>query len=52
LLREAAGKRLDPTLVEIFVAEPEQTWIGIEEHLTDSLTFEDALQACPGIQPK
>ena len=51
LLRKAASKRLDPSLVETFVAEPEASWNQLERSLTHDLTFEVALQACKQVSP-
>lgn len=44
LLQAAAGKRLDPSLVEMFIAEPEQSWSQLDDSL-EGLTFERALLA-------
>jgi HD-GYP domain-containing protein (c-di-GMP phosphodiesterase class II) len=49
-LRESAGKRLDPTLVECFAEEPEQTWEQLERGLRNALTFEHALRACQAVK--
>jgi putative nucleotidyltransferase with HDIG domain len=46
LLQKAAGKRLDPSLVETFIAEPEASWNQLEYSLSRNLTFEGALQTC------
>ena len=46
LLGQAAGKRLDPSIVECFVAEPESTWLRIEQDLGRDLTFDSALRTC------
>ncbi len=46
LLRAVSGKRLDPSLVEQFVAEPEASWNQLEGSLGQDLTFELVLQAC------
>lgn len=51
LLRQVAGKRLDPSLVETFVAEPEASWDQLEDSLSHDLTFEVALQACKQVSP-
>ena len=51
LLQKAAGKRLDPSLVETFIAEPEGSWNQLEYSLSRNLTFEGALQACRRVIP-
>ncbi len=45
-LHKVSGKRLDPSLIEVFVAEPEETWNQLESSLGQDLTFERTLQAC------
>jgi HD-GYP domain-containing protein (c-di-GMP phosphodiesterase class II) len=46
LLKQSAGKRLDPALVECFVNEPEQTWEQLERNLGGAPTFENMLRMC------
>ncbi len=45
-LGAVAGKRLDPSLVEQFVVEPEASWNQLERGLGQDLTFELVLHAC------
>ncbi len=51
LLGAASGKRLDPSLVEQFVAEPEASWNQLEGSLGQDLTFELVLHACRQVRP-
>lgn len=45
-LHKVSGKRLDPSLVEVFVAEPEESWNQLERSPGQDFTFERALQTC------
>jgi len=45
-MQKVAGRRLDPTIVECFVALPASTWSELEKAMSHSLTFEECLVAC------
>ena len=51
LLGEAAGKRLDPRLVERFASEPVSSWDQLSFKVQDVLTFEQALGVCREVGP-
>jgi len=46
LIGEASEVRLDPVLVQLFCAEPESTWMRLDQAVAGSITFEASLQAC------
>ncbi len=46
MLRNAAGRRLDPDLVERFCAEPQTSWHALEQAVVHRPTFHATLDAC------
>jgi response regulator RpfG family c-di-GMP phosphodiesterase len=46
MLRTAAGRRLDPSLVELFCAEPQQSWLTLQLAVAERPTFHATLDAC------
>jgi len=48
-LGKVSGKRLDPKLVSLFVAEPAATWSEIEKSLSGQITFASCIATCRGL---
>ncbi len=49
-LGRGAGSHLDPRIVELFVALPQQTWTQLAELVGDTLTFETAAAGCARVR--
>jgi putative nucleotidyltransferase with HDIG domain len=49
LLERASGSRLDPSLVQLFSAEPEETWQVLDKSVGGAVTFETGLRACTSV---